>query len=70
MTLKEVLNQLEALSNDKVRAHNIKWGARNNQFGVKSGDIRALAKKIKTNHQLALELWDTENIDARLLALS
>jgi 3-methyladenine DNA glycosylase AlkD len=68
MTLKEVLNQLEAQSDDKVRAHNIKYGAGNNQFGVKSGDIRALAKKIKTDHQLALELWDTGNIDARLLA--
>lgn len=68
MTLKEVLNQLESHSDDKVRAHNIKYGAGHNQFGVKWGDIRTLAKKIKTNHQLALELWDTGNTDARLLA--
>jgi len=68
MTLKETLAHLEALSNEKMRAHNTKHGARDNQFGVKMGDIRTLAKKIKTNHLLALELWDTENIDARLLA--
>jgi 3-methyladenine DNA glycosylase AlkD len=27
-----------------------------------------VAKKIKTDHQLALELWDTGNVDAQLLA--
>ena len=68
MTLKETLTQLEALGNEKVQAHNKKYGAGDNQFGVKMGDIRTLAKKIKTNHALALELWDTENIDARFLA--
>jgi len=68
MTLKETLTQLEALGNEKMRAHNSKHGAGHNQFGVKLGDIRTLAKKVKTNHPLALELWDTENIDARLLA--
>ena len=68
MTLKEILTQLEALSDKNVLAHNIKYGAGNNQFGVKLGDIRTLAKKIKINHQLALELWETENVDARFLA--
>lgn len=68
MTLKETLASLKALSNEKMLAHNIKHGAGKNQFGVKLGDIRTLANKIKTNHNLALELWKTENIDARLLA--
>ena len=68
MTLQETLTHLKSLGNEKVRAHNLKYGAGNNQFGVKMGDIRALAKKIKTNHRLALELWDSENIDARFLA--
>ena len=68
MRLKETLTQLEALSNQKMRAHNSKHGAGDNQFGVKLGDIRTLAKKIRTNHPLALELWYSENIDARLLA--
>ncbi|MGZ8557046.1 MAG: DNA alkylation repair protein [Chitinophagaceae bacterium] len=68
MTLKETLAMLKTFSNEKMWAHNSKHGAGNNQFGVKLGDIRTLAKKIKTNHTLALELWDTENIDARLLA--
>src|SRR5690606_38127698 len=36
---------------------------------VKLGDIRNIAKGIKLNHKLALELWETKNIDARLLAI-
>jgi len=68
-TLKETLAQLEALGNDKVRAQNSKNGAGDNQFGVRLGDIRKLAAKIKTNHALAIALWETGNIDARLLAI-
>lgn len=68
MTLKETLASLQALAHEKMFAHNAKHGAGKNQFGVKLGDIRTLANKIKTNHDLACELWKTENIDARLLA--
>jgi 3-methyladenine DNA glycosylase AlkD len=68
MTLKETMKQLESLGNEKRRAHNTKYGAGDNQFGVQHGDIRKLAKKIKTNHELALALWKTGNIDAQLLA--
>ena len=68
MTVNEILSQLESMGNEKVRAHNTKFGAGSNQFGVKMGDIRALAKKIKTSHTLALELWETGNVEARFLA--
>jgi len=68
MTLKETLKQLKSLGNEKTRAHNTKYGAGDNQFGVKHGDIRALAKKIQPDHELALSLWDTGNVDAQLLA--
>ncbi len=67
-SLKDTLAQLKALGNEKVRAQNKKHGAGDNQFGVSLGDIRALAKKIKTNHALALSLWDTANVDAQFLA--
>ena len=68
-TLKDTLAQLESLGNEKVRAQNRKNGAGDDQFGVRLGDIRALAAKLKTNDQLAIALWGTENIDARLLAI-
>lgn len=69
MYIQEILFQLKSLGNEKVRAHNLKFGAGENQYGVKMGDIRALAKKIKVNHQLALELWNTGNVEARFLAI-
>ena len=69
MTLNDTLKQLKALGNEATRKHNAKWGAGDNQFGVKHGDIRTLAKKIKTNHELALSLWKTGNVDAQLLAV-
>ncbi len=68
MTVKEILQQLQSLSNEKMVALNARKGAGKHQYGVKLGDIRKLAIQIKPNHDLALELWKTKNIDARLLA--
>ena len=68
MTVNEVLANLKALRNEKMHQHNAKNGARDNQFGVKMGDIRTIGLKIKTDHELALALWETDNIEARLLA--
>src|SRR5688500_7297516 len=68
MTLKDALKELEALGDEKMRALNRKNGAGENQYGVKMGDIRNLAKKIKSDHELALALWKTGNFDASLLA--
>jgi 3-methyladenine DNA glycosylase AlkD len=47
---------------------NSRNGAGENQFGVKLGDLRSLAKTIKTNHDLAMALWQTGNGDAMLLS--
>jgi 3-methyladenine DNA glycosylase AlkD len=69
MTVDETLERLEALGNEKMRAHNTKYGASANQYGVKHGDIRVLAKEIKTDHELAMSLWKTGNADAQLLAI-
>ncbi len=68
MTVNEILAQLKALGDDTRRKHNTKAGAPDNQFGVKLGDIRAMAKTIKTDHELALKLWDIGNVEAQLLA--
>ncbi|HZY79131.1 MAG TPA: DNA alkylation repair protein [Cyclobacteriaceae bacterium] len=68
MTAKEALASLKAMSNEKMYAHNIKNGAGKNQFGVKLGDIRTVGNKIKKDHALALELWDSNNVEGRLLA--
>ncbi len=47
----------------------VRHGASAPQFGARRGEVRKLAKQIKTNHELALALWDTGNIDARFLAI-
>jgi len=69
MQLTEILAKLEALGSEKVRALNRKNGAGENQYGVRNGDIRVLAKAIKSDHALALELWETGNLEARMLAV-
>jgi len=69
MTAKDALAQLKALGDEKVRKINYRNGAGDNQFGVKLGDIRKVAAKIKTDDKLAEALWKTGNLDAQLLAI-
>ncbi|MDC1142037.1 DNA alkylation repair protein [Planctomycetota bacterium] len=71
MNLKQAMAALKAVGNEKMKRQNINHGASANakQFGVRRGEVRKIAKKIKVDHALAMELWDTENIDARFLAV-
>ena len=69
MTVKEILAELKSLGNEKMIAINTKAGAGSNQFGVKMGDIRNIAKKLKVNHELGLQLWNAGNIEAQFLAI-
>lgn len=69
-TLEGTLARLEALGNERMRAQNAKRGVGNRpQYGALLGDIRKLAAEIKTDHALALALWGTGIVDARLLAI-
>jgi len=67
-TVQETLDALERCGSAKVRAMNARNGAPENQFGVKMGDIRVIAKSIKSNHELGIELWESGNLEAMLLA--
>ncbi len=69
MTLEGALARLETLGSEKMRAHNRKHGADDEQFGVRLGDIRKVAAEIKVDHDLGLALWNSGNLDARLLAI-
>lgn len=62
----EVLAELAALDNPKFRAINERHG---DDHGVNLSDVRALAKKLKTDDELARKLWETGNTPARLLSL-
>jgi 3-methyladenine DNA glycosylase AlkD len=68
MTLEEAMAELEALGNEKVCRRASRQGAGDRQFGVQQGAIRKLAKKAKADHELALALWDTGNVDAQMMA--
>ncbi len=68
-TVEDILATLESLGSESVRKHSRKNGAGDNQFGVKMGDIRKVAAGIKNNHELGLALWQTQNIDAQLVAI-
>jgi 3-methyladenine DNA glycosylase AlkD len=68
MTFEEVYAQLESWGSEGVRKIYARQGAGENQFGVKLSDLRGLAKKLKTNHPLALQLWASGNADAMIPA--
>ena len=52
-TLAGTLATLKSLGNEKVRAMHIRNGATDEVFGVKLGEIRPIAAKIKSNDALA-----------------
>ncbi|MFC9472938.1 DNA alkylation repair protein [Nocardia sp. NPDC055002] len=65
-TVDEVLAELTALDDPKMRAVNEKHG---DDHGVNLTKLRALAKRLKTQPVLARQLWDTDDTAAKLLAL-
>jgi 3-methyladenine DNA glycosylase AlkD len=65
-TVAEVMAELAALEDPKARAVNEKHG---DDHGVNLGRLRAVAKRLKTQQDLAVELWRTGDTAARLLAL-
>lgn len=69
MTVDEAMAELEALADESVRKRYVKNGAGKHLFGVKLGELRKVAKRIKTDHPLAMALWKTKNVDARLVAI-
>ncbi len=65
-TVDELLTELAALNDPKIRAVNEKHG---DDHGVNLSALRAVAKRVKTQHELAQQLWATGDTAARLLAL-
>lgn len=62
----DVMAELAALEDPKARAVNEKHG---DDHGVNLGKLRALAKRLKTHHELAQQLWATGETAPRLVAL-
>jgi 3-methyladenine DNA glycosylase AlkD len=64
--LNDVIAGLDALADPAVREANEKRG---DDHGVNLSKLRELAKRLKTQHELAAELWATDDTAARLLGI-
>lgn len=65
-TLDELMAELSDLADPKILAVNERHG---DDHAVNLTKLRAVAKRVKKNHPLAVELWGTDDSAARLLAL-
>lgn len=66
LSVADVLSELKALEDPKIRAVNQRHG---NDIGVNLSKLRAIAQRLKTQHELAAELWATGDPQARLVAI-
>jgi 3-methyladenine DNA glycosylase AlkD len=71
MTKTEVLEILKESRDPKGEAN---WKKRSDtnglaSYGIGLGKLRAIAKKVGRDHDLALKLWNEKNHDARIVAL-
>ena len=65
-TVSDVLAELAALEDPKIRAVNERHG---DDHGVNLTRLRAVAKSLTTQHELARQLWETGDTAARLVAI-
>jgi 3-methyladenine DNA glycosylase AlkD len=68
MTAKEIMAQLEAFGDPKIKSILLKHGIKEPVFGVKVEHLKTIQKKVKTDDRLARELYATGNADAMYLA--
>lgn len=61
----EIMAELASLEDAKLRTANAERG---DDHGVNLSALRAIAKRLKSQHELAKELWTTSDTAARLLA--
>ncbi|RRN71861.1 DNA alkylation repair protein [Peribacillus simplex] len=68
MNLEMVMQELEALGKERTKKMYISNGAHEPLFGVATGAMKPIAKKIKISQSLAEELYSTGNYDAMYFA--
>ena len=67
----DLLAELATIADPKMAAVNAKHGnaKHGNAHSVNLTKLRAIAKRVKKDQPLAVELWKTEDANGRLLAL-
>ena len=68
MTAPEILSQLQALGQDSIKKVLLKHDIPEPLYGVKTEELKKIAKKIKGGYELSLQLYDTGVYDACYLA--
>jgi len=68
MTYTQLMKELKNMGTAQNRKVYGRHGVGQNMFGVSFANLNLLTKKIKTDHDLAVKLWDSGNHDARILA--
>lgn len=68
MDFETVMQELEVLGKERTKKIYISNGAHEPLFGVATGAMKPIAKKIKKNQRLAEELYSTGNYDAMYFA--
>ncbi len=68
MSRDQVLAFLEEHGSETAKKTLVRHGAREPFFGTRIGDMKPLVKKIRRDHDLALELYETGNTDAMYFA--
>lgn len=68
MDFEMVMQELETLGKERIKKTYISNGAHEPLFGVATGAMKPIAKKIKINQRLAEELYATVNYDAMYFA--
>jgi len=64
-----VLAELESLGKEATRNTFRRHGVGDNQYGVLFSALEKIKKRIKTDHELAIQLWENGNHDGRMLAM-
>ncbi len=67
-SVEEIMTELAKLGSEQTRRTFARHGAPPQMFGVKVGDLKTIAKKIRGNQSLAMGLYATGNSDAMYLA--
>ena len=68
MTYTQVMKELKRMGTAQNRKVYGRHGVGEKMFGVSFANLNMLSKKIKTDHDLAVKLWESGNHDARILA--
>ena len=68
MTATDIVAELKTLGSETTKKTLMRHGAKEPFYGVKVEDLKKIQKRVKKNHHLALELYDTGISDAMYLA--